>query len=76
MKNQTPETAMNGNKAWFEQKGIKSTTFTYPKSAKGFEEGKTYAWMVKSGNTESEVWEISMMKKVSQIGLNKITLHI
>jgi len=46
LKNQTPEIAMKGNKAWFEQKGIKTTTFRYPKSAKGFEEEKTYTWMV------------------------------
>lgn len=55
LKNQTPETAMKGNKAWFEKKGIKTTSFSYPKSAKGFEEGKTYAWKVSSSSNESEV---------------------
>jgi len=46
---------MKGNKAWFEKKGIKTTSFSYPKSAKGFEEGKTYAWKVSSSSNESEV---------------------
>ena len=56
MKNQTPEIAMQGNKAWFVQKGIKSTTFAYPNSAKGFEEGKSYAWGVSIKGVLSAIW--------------------
>ncbi len=61
MENQTPETAMKSNKAWFEKKGIHSTTFAYPNSAKGFSKGKIYAWMVKNGNTISEASMFSII---------------
>lgn len=58
---QTKEEAMRANPAWFEQKEIKETSFRYPASARKFEKGKRYAWMV-IGITamikyESEVWE-------------------
>ncbi len=52
---QSPESAMKSNKAFFEQKELRSTTFTYPNSARGFEEGKKYSWMVKSGVVGSEI---------------------
>lgn len=60
MNNQTPEIAMKSNKAFFEQEGLRSSTFTYPNSGKGFEEGKTYAWKVSSVNTGSELFSFRM----------------
>ncbi|MBS1552367.1 MAG: carbohydrate binding domain-containing protein [Bacteroidetes bacterium] len=60
MENQTPEIAMKSNKSFFEQTGLRSSTFTYPNSARGFEEGKTYSWKVISRNTESEVSSFGM----------------
>jgi len=60
---------MRANSPWFEEKGIKATSFRYPASAREFEEGKQYAWMV-IGITamikyESEVWEFTYKKKPS-----------
>ena len=52
---QSPESAMKSNKAFFEQSGLRSSTFTYPNSGKGFVEGKTYAWFIKTGNTASGI---------------------
>ena len=54
--NQTPESAMKSNRAFFEMKGIKSTTFTYPNSAKGFKDGKKYGWGVGLNGVWSEIW--------------------
>ena len=55
-KGQTPESAMERNRAFFEKKGIRSTTLKYPNSAPTFEEGKKYAWHIKSGATLSEIF--------------------
>ncbi|MBK6774113.1 MAG: hypothetical protein IPG78_18625 [Ignavibacteria bacterium] len=57
---QSPESAMKSNKKFFEQTGLRSSTFTYPNSGKGFEEGNTYAWMLSSGKTESEVYTFNI----------------
>lgn len=58
-KGQTPEGAMERNKAFFEKEEIKATAFSYPLNAPKFEEGKSYAWGVKSGEVKSEVWGFS-----------------
>ena len=74
MKNQTPKIAMNGNKSWFEQKGIKSTTFTYPNSAKGFEKGKEYAWKIISGKVESDI--VGFIIPIPPLPLEKFPIEI
>ncbi|HEY5535372.1 MAG TPA: hypothetical protein VIL99_10615, partial [Ignavibacteria bacterium] len=51
---QSSEVAIQRNNVWFEQLNIQGNTFKYPKTAKQFEEGKKYAWRIKSGKTESE----------------------
>jgi hypothetical protein len=51
---QSPESAMQKNQAFFEQKNIDRTKFKYPESAPKFKPGKKYAWGVKYGNLLSE----------------------
>jgi len=63
LKEQTPEVAMQSNKAWFEQADIKKNTFQYPKTANAFQEGKKYAWKIKSGKTESEIFNFVIKQK-------------
>jgi hypothetical protein len=58
--NQSPEAAMNMNKAFFERKGIKTTMFQYPGSEKKFEEGRKYAWVISTGELKSEIFSFSM----------------
>ena len=60
---QTPEAAFERNKGWFEQSNIKTTVFQYPKSGKPFEDGKKYAWGVKTGYAMSEVGSFKANKK-------------
>nr|MBC8488551.1 hypothetical protein [Bacteroidota bacterium] len=72
-KGQTPESAMESNRAFFEEKGINSTTFQYPNSAPKFEKGKSYAWMVKSGNMTSEVWMFDVPAQY-QIIVDSVTI--
>ena len=67
-KGQTKEEAIK-NPPLFEKEGIKETSFRYPASAREFEKGKQYAWMV-IGITamikyESEVWEFTYKRKSS-----------
>ena len=71
MKNQTPETAIKSNNGFFELKGIKSTSFAYPNSAKEFKNGKKYVWIVSNGNTVSEAWTFDMINNVSKDSINK-----
>lgn len=52
---QSPDEAMQKNKAFFEQKGIEGTSFKYPGSAPKFEPGKRYAWMIKCGDLQSSI---------------------
>ena len=54
-KGQTPEAAMKSNRLFFEKVGIKSPSFQYLNSAKAFEDGKKYAWMVTAIDRGKEV---------------------
>ncbi|HEY5535374.1 MAG TPA: SBBP repeat-containing protein [Ignavibacteria bacterium] len=63
LEGQTPEAAIKINKAWFEQAEIKKNTFQYPKTANAFQEGKKYAWRIKSGETESEIFNFVIKQK-------------
>lgn len=54
-KGQSPESAMKSNRLFFEKAGIKSSPFQYPNSAKAFEDGKMYAWMVSAIDRGKEV---------------------
>ncbi len=55
--NQSVEEAMSKNKAFFEQSGIKMTSFEFPTTKIKFEEGKKYAWVVLNdeGTIRSEI---------------------
>ena len=53
--NQSPEAALQSNRAWFEKSDIRSTMFQYPLSAKKIDAGKKYAWVVMAGELKSEV---------------------
>ncbi len=44
--NQSPTDAIQSNPAWFEEKGISTTSFQYPTSARKFEPGRRYGWQV------------------------------
>ena len=70
MNNQTPEIAMKSNKAFFEMKGIKATTFSYPISSRKFEGGKKYVWSINYGNIGSEVWGVNMIVNESYMKEN------
>ncbi|TSA36991.1 MAG: hypothetical protein D4R64_06400, partial [Porphyromonadaceae bacterium] len=52
---QSPDEAMQKNKAFFEQNGIEGTTFKYPGLAPKFESGKKYAWMIQYGELRSSI---------------------
>jgi hypothetical protein len=43
---QSVEEALEANPAWFERKGIRSTSFRYPVSGRRIEKGRKYAWQV------------------------------
>ncbi|MFZ1321297.1 MAG: hypothetical protein WAT71_07045 [Ignavibacteria bacterium] len=73
MNQQSNETAMKNNKAFFEKKGIKTTSFQYPNAAMKFEEGKKYCWGISSLNIVSEIWAISIKTKDKVI--NDTTKH-
>jgi len=51
--------------AFFEKRGIKTTSFKYPVSARKFEKGKQYAWQVigitATERYESEVWKFTFL---------------
>jgi hypothetical protein len=53
---QSPEIAMQQNRSFFEKEGIRAPNFQYSNFEPKFEIGKKYAWRVKAGETESEVY--------------------
>ena len=60
---QVPQEAMESNPAWFVEKGITSTSFQLPLSARSLEAGRSYAWQITAFNEKehfeidkSEVW--------------------
>ena len=57
LNNQSPIDAMQSNPAWFEKKGIKTTSLKYSTSARAFEKGKEYAWQV-TAEVEDKNWVI------------------
>lgn len=71
--------AMEANPAWFVQKGITSTSFQLPISARPLEPGKSYAWQVTAINEtqnyeigKSEVWsfdfpDVSCSTKIDDV---------
>ena len=61
-KGQTPESAMESNRAFFKNEGIRATTLSYPSSAPKFEKGKKYAWLIKSNEIESEIFSFGIIK--------------
>lgn len=63
---QVPLEAMESNPAWYIEKGIMSTSFQFPISARPLEPGKSYAWQLRAFNDnqnyeigESEVWSFN-----------------
>jgi len=62
--NQSPNEAMQRNRAWFEKKDIRTTTLTYPLSARKLEAGKRYAWSVESNGIWSEVFSFTIGKEI------------
>ena len=46
--NQSPETAMKTNPAWFEESNIMTSIFPYPVSANEFADSGMYAWQIQS----------------------------
>ena len=69
IREQSPESAMNTNKAFFEISEVKTSTLKYPNTAKAFEEGKEYAWMVKAGNAGSNVHRLIILPGGQTINL-------
>ncbi|GEM_PF-2327005 len=63
---QEPIEAMESNPAWFVEKGIRSTSFQFPISARSMMPGMRYAWQVTCENEKekiiigkSEVWIVN-----------------
>jgi hypothetical protein len=61
--NQTTAEEVSQNRTVFEQKGLTSGTFPYPLSAEILQEGKTYAWQVKS-NVSGSRGDITLSSEV------------
>ncbi|GEM_PF-4007611 len=55
-KGQSPEVAMKQNTIFFQKNDLKSPFFIYPSTAPKFSKDKKYAWNIKVGEMESEVW--------------------
>lgn len=68
--NQSPEAAMEKNRAFFEEENISTNSFTYPESAPKFVNGKEYVWMIITGDVKSEalVFTISNEKQLINTG--------
>lgn len=58
---QTPEGAIKTNTAVVEKHDLKESEFRYSESNPKLENGKRYAWEVKSGNIESEVGKFTLI---------------
>ncbi|MCW3073617.1 MAG: hypothetical protein JWP69_686 [Flaviaesturariibacter sp.] len=76
---QSPESAMRGNKPHFEKDSLVNYVFQYPETALHFEEGKRYAWRMEAKRNspndyvkrpESEINEFVVLPSAK----NKITL--
>jgi len=66
--NQSPEEAMQRNKAFFEKDDIRMTTFSYSLKEKKFVGGKTYAWMISLGKLKSDIWVFKIIIDESNPG--------
>ncbi|MCD4665890.1 MAG: hypothetical protein K8R68_11525 [Bacteroidales bacterium] len=62
LSSQTPEIAIQTNLAWFTKDKINKTLLQYPISARGFENGKEYAWKI-------DVYEEGSLLTESDVGL-------
>ncbi len=71
---QSPDVAIKESRPILDKEGITMTTFQYSSSGIKFEAGKKYAWMVKSGDTQSEVWSFSMMSSQYQIIVDTVII--
>jgi hypothetical protein len=68
-KGQTKEEAMRSNPPWYEEDGIRRTSFQYPLKAKNLDPDRQYAWQVQSfyeggfplgtNRGMSEIWEVN-----------------
>lgn len=61
---QSPISAINRNKPFFEKDSLRTAMFQYPVSARTFEGGKEYAWQISANQngvllSSSEVWKFS-----------------
>ncbi len=79
---QSPESAIKENKAFFEKEGIRTTNYQYGVADPKFEEGKKYAWGIGSNGVWSQIWwwswswkkptcknfKVSLVKNVTGIG--------
>lgn len=70
---QSPEVAMKENRAFFEKKRMNRPLFQKPNPEKNFEEGKKYAWQIRSGNVSSEV-RVFKMRSTLHLEVNFDTL--
>lgn len=68
---QSTDAALQGNLAWFEQDGLRSTILQYPPAARPLQAGQRYAWMVTAFTYDqpagrSEVWEFTYQPPVTK----------
>ncbi|HCA43817.1 MAG TPA: hypothetical protein DEP28_11265 [Bacteroidetes bacterium] len=74
---ESPESAMLKNKAFFEKENLSTTNFTYPISSPKFESGKKYAWKIltSKGNTVSNSQYFLINEKNSNVTKTKLNLN-
>jgi hypothetical protein len=57
---QNPQEAMRKNQAFFESQDVRRQAFKYPQGARAFTKNKKYAWMVRSGESQSEIFTFKL----------------
>ncbi|MCX6150579.1 MAG: hypothetical protein NTX22_08665 [Ignavibacteriales bacterium] len=70
--NQSPETAIQRNSAWFEKSEIRTTMFQYPVSARKFETEKKYAWQIFAAQNNSSITSSEIRRFDFQSGNNNL----
>ncbi len=73
---QSPDVAIKQNRPIFEKENIKSTTFQGgPINGVDVKLGMKYAWMVSSGDANSDVWTFSMMSPTYMIIVDTVIIR-
>jgi hypothetical protein len=72
---QSEDIAIKENRPILDKEGIKATNYQYGLSDPKLEEGKKYAWMVLSGNGNSDIWAFSIMSAQYQVIVDTVIIR-